>query len=657
MATWHEYVQRYGTVPKWPYPIDYGKENEVNCDVLVLGGGIAGCWAAIGAARKGARVVLVEKETTKNSGAGGAGLDHWQNGIANPASKISPEEFTQALIDNQGGWRNGIQSYITSREGYDCLLELEKMGLRIRDYDDEFKGAEFRDEKTKLLFALDYTAKYSIRVPGGNNVKPTIYAECNRLGVKIYDHVFVSSLLNEGGKQGARVVGATGVNARTGEFYIFKGKASILCMFHCQRQHAFSTELKGLSPPLHRPASLTGDGNAMAWRAGAQLTAVEQSSNMPGIYGPFGYILLGEGAASTSWYAATLVDANGKEIPWVDRDGHVLKTVSERYRPAPGQKFFLSMTSGTGAGKGDYRYRGPRLLPIIGEPDGVVEAELPLYADLASMPEHEGRVIYELMLSQEGKTMVGAYLTFTRAGFDWRKDMYQTYDGTGMGGGDIGPPKWRLATGGGLVVDWDLKTSLDGLYAAGVQQFAPGDHAYAAATGRYAGRKVADYVVGVGEPVIDRKQVEMEKARVYAPVQRKNGMEWKELNAGVCKVMQDYCGAVKSEELLKIGLKWFDEIEAGEAASAFARNPHELVRVLEVFSIITNGQMIMEACRARKASNTELGFIRSDYPAIDPPEWRKWVTIKQDEGKVKVGELALDYYGDLKKNYEAHCGL
>ena len=42
--------------PRWPYPVHYGKENEVSCDVLVLGGGIAGCWAAIGAARKGARV-------------------------------------------------------------------------------------------------------------------------------------------------------------------------------------------------------------------------------------------------------------------------------------------------------------------------------------------------------------------------------------------------------------------------------------------------------------------------------------------------------------------------------------------------------------------------------------------------------------------------
>jgi hypothetical protein len=48
--------------------------------------------------------------------------------------------------------------------------------------------------------------------------------------------------------------------------------------------------------------------------------------------------------------------------------------------------------------------------------------------------------------------------------------------------------------------------------------------------------------------------VEEEKARVYAPLKRKDGMEWKELNAGIGRIMQDYCGEFKSEESLKIGL-------------------------------------------------------------------------------------------------------
>jgi succinate dehydrogenase/fumarate reductase flavoprotein subunit len=634
--------------PLWPYPVNYGKENEVNCDVLVLGGGIAGCWAAIGAARKGARVILVEKSATKRSGAGAAGVDHWHAAVTNPACKISPEEFSQATIDNYSGWRCGVSQYITSRESYDCLLELEKMGVKIRDSEDEFKGAEFRDDKTKLMFAYDYTAKYCVRVWGAI-VKPSLYDECRRLGVNIFDRVMVTGLLNKGGKLGAPVVGATGVNVHTGEFYIFRGKASVLCMFLPQRQYIFSTELKGLCT-THRPATASGDGHAMAWRAGAEFAQVEQSGPSGG--GPYGYPQYGVGNASNTWYAATMVDANGKEIPWVDRDGRILKTVSERYRPAPGQKYFLDLGR-------EYDYRGPMLLPNWQERVRRGEFTLPIYADLPSMPKHERRVIFGMMVAQEGRTLIPIYRTYTQAGFDPDKDLLQYYDG---GWGGVGPPQWRTyssgtSSGGGLIVDWDLKTSLDGLYAAGSQIFASGDHAYAAATGRYAGRKAAAYALGAGEPAVDRKQIEVEKARVYAPIQRENGMDWKELNAGVCRIMQDYCGELKSGELLKIGLKWLDELEAGEAATACARNPHELLRLLEVFNIMTVGRMMFEACQARKASSTHLGFMRTDYPEVDPPEWRKWLTIKLDEGEVKVGELPLDYYGDMKKNYESHCGL
>lgn len=645
--------------PRWPYPVDYSKENEVGCDVLVLGGGIAGCWAAIGAAREGVKVALVEKGVTATSGAGGAGVDHWQCAVTNPACKISPEEFTQALIDNFGGWRCGITTYIKCRESYDCLLDIEKMGIKIRDSEDEFKGAEFRDEATKLLFAYDYDAKYTVRIWGAN-VKQVLYKECKRLGVDIYDHLFVSSLLTSGGKQGAKVVGATAFHTRTGEFYVFKGKASVLCMFQPQREWIFSTELRGLTYSWRTP-NLTGDGHAMAWRAGAEFAGMEASG--PGGGGPFGYPPYGVGNAGNTWYACTMVDSNGKEIPWVNRDGKVLEGMSERYRPAPGQKFFLAGGGMEVFGpNAPYEYKPPSLMPVKGtmsmpfggSEEGMVDATLPLYADLPSMPEQERRAIFGLMVAQEGKTLIPIYRTYTQAGFDPDKDLLQAYDGGWFG---IGNPKWRQSSNGGLIVDWNLMTSLEGLYAAGQQVFASGCHANAAVTGRYAGRHAALYIEGIDEPKVDRKQVEAEKSRIYAPIQRKNGMEWKELNAGVCRVMQDYGGAIKNEQLLKLGLKWFDELEAGEAATAFARNPHELVRVLEVFNILINGRLIMEASLARRASCTGLGFMRSDYPEMDPPAWRKWVTVKQEEGKVKVGELPLDYHGDLEENYKAHCGL
>ena len=45
MTNWHDYLNNEGKAPPWPYPVDYDKEREIEADVLVLGGGIAGCWS------------------------------------------------------------------------------------------------------------------------------------------------------------------------------------------------------------------------------------------------------------------------------------------------------------------------------------------------------------------------------------------------------------------------------------------------------------------------------------------------------------------------------------------------------------------------------------------------------------------------------------
>ena len=63
-------------------------------------------------------------------------------------------------------------------------------------------------------------------------------------------------------------------------------------------------------------------------------------------------------------------------------------------------------------------------------------------------------------------------------------------------------------------------------------------------------------------------------------------------------------------------------MEAGEAAAAYARNPHELSRMLEVFNIMTVGRMILEGCRARKSPIPYLGFIRIDSPEVNPSDGR-----------------------------------
>ena len=149
---------------EWPYPDEFGETETVEADVLVLGGGLAGCFAAIAVAQRGQKVVLVEKGATERSGAAGTGFDHWESACTNPCSKVTPEEIAYAYVDEQDHYSNGISHYIECREGYDRLLDLERFGGKIRDTEDEFAGAEFRDEKTKLMFAYDYENRFTLRV-------------------------------------------------------------------------------------------------------------------------------------------------------------------------------------------------------------------------------------------------------------------------------------------------------------------------------------------------------------------------------------------------------------------------------------------------------------------------------------------------------------
>jgi succinate dehydrogenase/fumarate reductase flavoprotein subunit len=167
----------------------------------------------------------------------------------------------------------------------------------------------------------------------------------------------------------------------------------------------------------------------------------------------------------------------------------------------------------------------------------------------------------------------------------------------------------------------------------------------------------------MGEPTLERKQIDDEKARVYRPVNQKGEIGWKELQAGVCRIMQDYCGEYRGEEALRMGLWWLNDIRESEAQRTYIRNPHELARYLECMVRITNGEIMMHASLARQASSQILDFKRIDYPEMDPLEWMKFITVKQEKGDVTTGERPLNYWllppykPTYEENYRDHCML
>ncbi len=628
----------------WPFPNEFGQTETVESEVLVLGGGLSGCFAAIAAARRGRSVVIVEKGATLRSGAGGTGFDHWESACTNPCSKVTPEEIAYAYVDEQDHYSNGISHYIECREGWDRLVDLESFGGKIRDTDDEFAGADFRDEETKLMFAYDYENRFTLRV-WGTTFKPALYKELQRLGVRIYDRTEATALLTKTVDGKKRGVGAVGMNVHTGRLVVFKAKSTVLCMSRPARVWLFDSDLTGLCE--FRPMQSIGSGHAMGWRAGVEFTMMEKSVKAEFSAAGRSFPPYATGNNHNTWYAATMVDARGVEIPYLDRDGNVLKTVRERYYPVKGQKFFLK---GGVIDEPKYEYRGPETMPF----DELMKRgyQLPFYADLSRMPEMERKVIWGMMVGQEAKTNVPILKNYTERGFDPTKHALQSY-GSGWQSASFLPQERQFfGAPGGIMHDWDLKTNIDGIYAAGDQLFASDCAGHACATGHYAGRKAADYAASVELQDIDTRDVDAERERLYAPMYRSEGVTWKELNQAIAKAMQNYCGGVKCRDLMLEGLDLLKTYREEIVPQLYCFNPHDLMRTHEVLDILDVSEMVLHACLMRESSSKPLCFERSDFPELDPERDRHFITIRQEDGKPVRGVVEHDYFGDLKAEYE-----
>ena len=372
------------------------------------------------------------------------------------------------------------------------------------------------------------------------------------------------------------------------------------------------------------------------------------------------YAAYGSGNSSNTWYPATLVDSTGKEIPWVDRDGKELNSVEQRSRCQPGQTSFVAM------GPAPYEHKGYEFAQDLPQRIASGEFRYPFYADLTSMPEYERNAIFGLMLCHEGKTRVPILRNLGRSGFDPARDMLQANivppqvmkDNIGFwmngypGANSDNVREVAFINYGGLVVDWDTKTSLDGLYAIGNQVAGVEGASTAASLGRYCGRIVAKHQADSWTE-LDEAQIQREKERVYAPLANEEGPGWKEIQIGLCRVMQDYAGGTKTREIMETGLWWLDTIRNTELKQMCVRNPHELARGLECDVRLTAGEIILHNSLARESSSGALSFQRLDFPEMVPPEQDCFVAVHQQDGQVCSEKLPLDFWlqGDNAPTY------
>jgi hypothetical protein len=122
----------------------------------------------------------------------------------------------------------------------------------------------------------------------------------------------------------------------------------------------------------------------------------------------------------------------------------------------------------------------------------------------------------------------------------------------------------------------------------------------------------------------------------------------------VARLMQHHCGDVKNDMLLQEGLRRLNALRQTEGMRLVAQHPHDLMRCLEVLNILTNAEIILQSCLARKAPERYLHFKRSDADGIDPQDWRCFVTVRKQCDDIVTNKVSLDYYGSLSDQYQRH---
>ncbi len=231
----------------------------IEADLLIIGGGSAGCMAAIRALELNPelKVVIFEKGDIKYSGSIARGMDAL-NVVAIP-NFTTPELYLESLGLSCRGVLDQGPSHLLAARSFDLLKKLESWGVYF-PVDD---GGNYRT----LKYHIKGEFQTAMEEP---DLKIIISRKAQQAGAMAVNRVMSLELLKDNG----RAAGAVGLNVRTGELVACTAKAVILA---AGGQARFSLPNSGYLYGTFDYPGNSGDGYVMGFQAGARLASMEFS--------------------------------------------------------------------------------------------------------------------------------------------------------------------------------------------------------------------------------------------------------------------------------------------------------------------------------------------------------------------------------------------
>jgi L-aspartate oxidase len=503
-------------------------------DFLIIGSGIAGLRAAMELAGAGTVLILTKAEPREGN------TGYAQGGIAAAVDRDdSPDQHAADTIAAGDGLCDPAAVRVLCEEGPTYVRELMEWGARFnRDADGSLAlGLEAAHSRRRVLHAKDAT---------GREIGRVLWGRASTLsGIQISDHARAIEIIknSEGRCAGVRVLQEDGATSIV--------SSALVLLATGGAGHVYSDTTN--------PLVATGDGVAMAYRAGAAVADLEFIQFHPTAMHVPGHprFLLSEALRGEG---ARLVNADGEPFML-------------RYDPAgdlaPRDRVARA------AEQEARRTGGPIYLSLSHLDSGFVHARFPLISDVCR-----------------------------QAGFDLARDRIP-----------VGPAAHYVM--GGVQTDLEGQTSIPGLYAAGevactgvhgANRLASNSLLEGLVFGARAGRAMREAVRGAGDPVVAAS------TRSIAPVSTALGA------AEIQALMWRDVGLFRNRQGLMSAI---DHLEPAWRAADQALRDGALLAAdaWRTMSLLTVGRLIARAALRREESRG--GHYREDYPARDDIHWRR----------------------------------
>ncbi len=587
------------------------KTIRVDSDVLVVGGGMAGCGAAYESRYWGRdkKVVVVEKANIERSGAVAQGLYAINCYMGMQWNENQPEDFVKYASNDLMGLVREDLAYDIGRHVDSSVHMFEEWGLPIMKSAET--GQYLREGKWQIMIH-------------GESYKPIVAEAARKAATEVYNRIMVTHLLMDK-RDRKRVAGAVGFNVRTGDFYVFKAKSVIVAAGGASHIFKPRSVGEGMGRTWYAPWS-SASAYGLPIEIGAKMTQMENRivlTRFKDGYGPVGAYFLHLKTYTQNAYGEEY------ESRWYDNTKELVGDYIDRH-PVPtclrNHAFLKEVANGGGPIRmvTTEAFQDPHKEQVGWENIlGITIGQAVVWASQNIDPKE---INPELTTSEP--YVMGSHATCSGA---WAS-----------GPEDYAPSEYKWG--------YNRMMTVNGLFGAGdasggtPHKFSSGSFT----EGRIAGKAAINYMDDMDDTQLDEAEISRLEEEIFQPMELYD-VSRNEIVAGTVspsyilpihalqrleKLMDEYCGGISAnymtnEPMLNRGLELMEMLKEDSNAVG-AEDLHQLQRAWEFKHRRLASESVMQHTLFRQETRWPGYYYRGDHMNLNDDDWHCFTLSQYD---------------------------